>query len=237
MTKLFGSYSTLARGILTRSFVSLTLVFAAVLIATTSPAQKLEMMKIVYRMTGPKIPADAPIAKPISLYRAGESYTRVEYPLDSSHNTQLLRITKEPDDWLINLADKSAKHMLDAGPSFVSRNPILWMPKPPGQPDPDERFKDLEFGNEAKFFLQNHARDLGVRKIDGKDAKSFVMKNGSREVTLFLDAETEKPVQMDVVKDGNPELSIHYLSYETNLEFDPALFEVPQGLKITETKQ
>lgn len=236
MTKSFGSCSILARGVVARLFVSLTLVLAA-LFATTSPAQRIEMTKIVYRMTGPKIAPDAPITKPIAIYRAGEKYTRVEYSPDPSHNTQLLKITKEPDDWLINLADKSAKHMLDAGPSFVSRNPIVWMPKPPGLPDPDERFKDLEFGNEAKFFLQNHARDLGLRKIDGKDAKAFAITNGAREVTLFLDAETEKPLQMDVAKDGEPEISIHYIAYEANLPFDPALFELPQGLKITETKQ
>ena len=86
------------------------------------------------------------------------------------------------------------------------------------------------------FFRQNDPRDLGLRKIDGKDAKAFAIKSGTREVTLFLDPATEKPVQIDVTKDGKPDLSFRYFSYETDLKFDPALFDLPEGLTITEAK-
>ena len=38
---------------------------------------------------------------------------------------------------------------------------------------------------------------------------------------------------MDVTKDGKPDFSICYLFYETDLPFDPSLFEPPPDLKIT----
>ena len=41
---------------------------------------------------------------------------------------------------------------------------------------------------------------------------------------------------MDFTKGGKPDFSIRYLSYETDLPFDPSLFEPPPGLKITESK-
>jgi hypothetical protein len=55
------------------------------------------------------------------------------------------------------------------------------------------------------------------------------IKSGGREVILLVDPATDKPVQMDFTKDGKPDFSIRYLSYETDLPFGPSLFEPPQG--------
>lgn len=206
------------------------------LFVLTSSAQTIDMTKIVFRRAGPGITPDSANAKPTTMYIAGEKYTRVENAPDPVKHTHMLIITKEPDSWMIDLEKHIGRHMLDPGPTFVARNPILWIPKPPGEPDPDKAFQGLEFGNEAAFFRQNSPRDLGIRKIDGKDAKAFAIKSGAREVTLFLDPETEKPLQIDVTKDDKPDFSFRYLAYETNLKFDPALFELPEGLKVTEAK-
>lgn len=223
---------------LRRHFVlHLALVIAATpLFVLPSSAQTLEMTKIVFRRMGPNTAPGSADAKPETIYIAGEKYTRVEGVPDPAQHTHTLIITKEPDMWLINLANHTARHILDSGPTFVARNPILWFPKKPGEPDPDKAFESFEFGNEATFFRQNSPRDLGLRKIDGKDAKAFAVKYGAREVTLFLEPETEKPLQIDVTKDGKPDVSLRYIAYEKNLPFDPALFELPEGLKITEAK-
>jgi hypothetical protein len=210
-------------------------VAAISLSALTSSAQTIEMTKIVFRRIDPKL-ADSSAAKPTTIYLAAEKYTRVENAPDPAQGKQILIITKEPDNWMINLADHTARHVLDPGPTFVARSPIMWHPKPPGEPDPDEAFRGLEFGNEATFFRQNSPRDLGERKLDGKNAKAFAIKSGAREATLFLDPETSKPLQLDVTRDGKADFSISYLSYQTDLPFDPALFELPEGLKITEAK-
>lgn len=231
----FSNY--LACRLVTRAIVPRSFVIAVIaLSASTGSAQTIEMTKIVCRRSGPDVAPDSVDAKPITIYKAGDKYCRREYQSDPAHGTQMLNITKEPDDWSINLADHTAVHRLDRGPTFNVRLHIFWTPKPPGQRDPDEIFRELEFGNEADFFRKNRARDLGLRKIDGKDAKAFTIKSGAREVTLFLDSQTEKPVQIDVIKDGKPEISFHYLTYQSGLPFDPSLFEIPEGLKITEAK-
>ena len=86
------------------------------------------------------------------------------------------------------------------------------------------------------FFRGHKARDLGLRKVEEKDCNALAIKSGAREATLLLDPETGKPVELEVTKDGKPDFSIRYLSYETDLPFDPSLFEPPPGLKITESK-
>lgn len=230
------SISRLGPRVLTEHFV-LHLAFIIVLLSVlTSSAQTIDMTKIVFRRTGPGIAPDSADAKARTIYMAGEKYARIEYPPDASKNNHMLSISKEPDFWIIDLVKRTARHVLDPGPTFVARNPIIWFPPKPGEPDPDQMFQGLEFGNEATFFRQNSPRDLGLRKIDGKDAKAFAIKSGAREVTLYLDPQTEKPLQIDVTKDGKPDITFHYLAYETNLKFDPTLFEPPEGLKITEAK-
>lgn len=220
-----------------RLFVVFALALAAAALSPiTSSAQAIEMTKIVCRFAGPGIAPDTFIAKPITIYKAGEKYSRLEYAPDLANGAHMMGITREPDAWIINRANNTAEHALDPGPSFIARNPILGLPRPGVRPDMDEFFKDLEFGNEGMFFQKNRGRELGPQKIEGKDAKGFALKNGSREVTLFVDPQTEKPVQIDFVKDGKPEFSVRYLSYETGLGFDPALFEIPEGLKVIERK-
>ena len=223
-----------------RLIAGATLLIVTIATAVTCLSQtgemttRLEMTKIVYRRSGPKITPDSAEAKPITIYRAGDKYCRSEASPDPARKMHMLRITKEPDDWIINLADHTGTHRLDAGPTFNVRLPIFWAPKPPGERDPDELFQDLEYGKEKDFFSRNHATDVGLRKVDGKDAKAFSIKTDTREATLLLDPETEKPLQLEVTKAGKPEITFHYTTYETGLSFDPALFELPEGVKITE---
>ena len=205
-------------------------------LAQLSGGQTLEMTKIVVRYTSPTIKPDSFQAQPKTLYRVGGKYSRIEETLDTEKNIQTLIITREPDNWKINLANKTGEHMVDPGPTFNSRMPILWSPKAPGQPDWDKDLVSLEFGNEARYFRQNDARHLGTREVDGKQCKASSIKKGAREIVLLTDPDTEKPVEIDVTNNGKPEFAVHYLSYETGLPFDPSLFELPEGLTIAESK-
>ena len=211
------------------------IIAVAALSVLTSSAQTIEMTKMVVRNISPTIAPNSLIgAKPTAIYRAVEKYLRIEEQSDPAQKN--LIITREPESWMINLADKTAKHIVDPGPTFDARLFIFWLPKQPGEPDPDDGFRGLEFGNEALFFRQHDARDLGLRKVDGKECKALVVKTNTREVTLLLDPETQKPVQIESTKDGKPDFAYRYISYETDLPFDPSLFEPPPGLKITEAK-
>jgi hypothetical protein len=209
------------------------LVTATCFFALGASAQKIEMMKIVYRRVDPAVKPDSVESEPRTLYRAGDKYLRREELANPAEQTHILQITREPEAWVINLMDHTAQHIVDPGPTFNVRAPIFWQQKPSGEPDPDRQLMGLEFGNEELFFRQNKARDLGTKKVDGKECKVFAIKSGGSEVTLFLDAETNKPVQIEAATDGKP-ISYRYLSYETDLPFQPALFEPPSGLKITE---
>jgi hypothetical protein len=228
----------LVRGnVVPRFWIALFVAAAATISAAGSiSGQTIEMMKFVYRLSGPDFEENSSASKAITLYKAGDKYSRIEYPPDPITGDHIVGITKEPDAWTINLDKHTADHVLDAGPTFIARTPVIWSAQKGIGPGIEEFFKELEFGNEASFFQQNHPKDAGTRKIDGKDVKGLSLKNGAREVTLYLDSNTGKPLQIDVVKDGKPEISVHYISYETKLAFDPALFEIPEGLKITDRK-
>lgn len=219
-----------------RNSLSTFILAVTCMCALTSAADELQMTKIVFRRMSPDIAPDSFAAKPRMLYRVADKYSRIEEPPHPEQGIHFLVITREPDSWTINLLDKTARHVIDAGPTFSARTPIVWVPKPSGQPDPDKEFQDLEFGNEVRFFRLHKARDMGLRKVEEKDCNALAIKSGGREVILLVDPATDKPVQMDFTKDGKPDFSIRYLSYETDLPFDPSLFEPPPGLKITESK-
>jgi hypothetical protein len=203
--------------------------------ALTTAADELGMTKIVFRNMRPDITPDSFGAQPKTLYRVGDKYWRLEEAPDPA-GIHTLRITREPDAWVINLLDNTARHIIDPGPTFFARLPIILTPKASGQADSDKEFQDLEFGNEVRFFRGHKASDIGLRKVEEKDCNALAIKSGAREATLLLDPDTGKPVEIEVTKDGKPDFSIRYLSYETDLPFDPSLFEPPQGVKITETK-
>ncbi|MEP7014411.1 MAG: hypothetical protein ABI925_03130 [Verrucomicrobiota bacterium] len=194
------------------------------------------MKKIVYRRVDSGVKPDSVAAKPRTVYLSAAKYMRIEEPPDEAAKTQILKIAREPDFWLINLADHTAQHFLDPGPTFTARAPILWTPKPAGENDPDLQFAGLEFGTEEAFFRQNHGVEAGTRKIDGRECMAFTIKTDARDLTLFVDSATRKPVFLESTKGGKVDFAMHYDSYETNLHFDPALFQPPDGLKITEGK-
>jgi hypothetical protein len=197
------------------------------------------MTKIVFQRLIPDAAPDSFGAKPRTIYVVGDKYWRVEEPPNPERGTHNLSITREPDGWIINLADKTGQHMLDPGPTFIAHLPIVWVPKQNGQSDAeDEEFQELNFGSEVDFFYQHKARDLGLRNVEGKECKALAIKSksGKREVTLLVEPKTEKPVQLDVTKDGKTDFIVHYLSYETDLPFDPSLFQPPPDVKITESK-
>jgi hypothetical protein len=202
----------------------------------TASASEPTMTKIVTRPVGPQVKANSFAAKPKTLYRAGTKYARTEEELDSENNIQALVVVNEPNTWMINLADKTGRHIVDPGPTFSFHAPIVWMLKFQGQPELDPAFKELEFGNELKFFRENGAHDGGARQVDRRSCKTLVLKRGGTTVILFVDAQTEAPFQIDVERDGEPKMSIRYLEYRTGLPFKHSLFEPPQSVKIAEAK-
>jgi hypothetical protein len=206
-------------------------------VSVTAQADEPSITKIVMRLVGPAVKANAFAAKPKTLYRAGTKYARSEEQLDVENNIHALIIVNEPDTWMINLADGTARHIVDPGPTFKFHAPVFWVAKRKGEEDPDKAFKELEFGNELQFFRQNAAQDAGARQVDGESCKALVLKKGTRKLTLLIDQRTEKPVQIDIERTGEANVSVRYLEYQTGLPFQRSLFEPPKGLKMTEANQ
>lgn len=198
-----------------------------------APQSQPRMTKIVCRYFGPQIPPGSPDAQLNTIYRAGDKYERVEQSSDLAQKNPMLQIMSEPDAWFVNLADHTAVHALDKGPDFSVHHCIVWS-QPSHLPDPT--FLDLEFGKEAIFVRQAQVKQIGMRKIENKEAKAFLAKGGDRDVALFFDSVTDKPLRVEVTKNGKPDMAVEYLEYETGLPFDPTLFELPKGIKITEQK-
>jgi hypothetical protein len=201
------------------------LCFSGIARAEEEPA----MTKIVVRMLALSAAGNLVPEKPKTMYVAGEKYARVEELPDAKAGGQKLIVTNEPDSWIINLTDKTAKHLVDSGPKFVTHAPIFWTTS--GQPEPE--FDDLEFGAELKFFGGGRGLDLKPRTLDGRRCKVISIKTGPHEALLFLDPKSEKPYQINLIKFGRLVSAVRYVSYETDIPFKASLFQPPEGIQIT----
>jgi hypothetical protein len=203
--------------------------FAVIGLGNFAQAAEPPITKIVARMILPGVGGETIPAKPKTIYRAGEKYARVEEEPDAAAGSHTLMVTNEPDSWIINLADKTGRHLVDSGPEFVTHAPIFWTIS--GQPEPE--FKELEFGAEMKFFGEGRGRELKPRTVDGQKYKALSIKTGFHEAILLLDPKTGKPFQIDLIKFERLVSSARYLSYETDLPFDASLFQPPKDVQIT----
>jgi hypothetical protein len=149
---------------------------------------------------------------------------------DPKNHMHGLAVISEPDAWMINLFDKSAKHMVDHGPSLDVHLPIF-----PSTTGIKTKLDGLEFGNEVELFKKNNATRASDKVIGGKATDRYDLRVGSSKVTLWTDARSKKPVRISQTKDMQTE-TFEYLSYEDDLAFDPSLFRPPSGLTIGESR-
>ena len=207
--------------------VLILLLFIAHLVAAEP---KPPMTRIEYRGISPKTPADSFGAKPKILYIAGTTYSRTEEQPDPPEGIHGLIVIAEPDIWMVNLIPRTAQHIVDPGPTFNTHHNILDREAP-------KEFSPFEFGKEAEFFRSHHATPLTAQTLDGQRCEVSELRHESYRIVLFVRTDTHKPFYLDVFRDDMPFFSIRYLSYQTNLPFDPALFKAPAGVTITEAKQ
>jgi hypothetical protein len=213
---------------------ALVLTIAAGVCCLGSSPTEPTVTKIVTRPVGQDVRGDSFAAKPKTLYRAGNKYARTEEELDAENNIHALIIVSEPDTWMINLADKTGRHIVDPGPTFNFHAPIVWMPKSQVAPETAPAFKELEFGNELQFFRRNGAQDIGTRQIDKDNCKTLVLERNGLKLTLLVEPGAQRPVQLDIEQSGRATESIRYVEYEVGLPFEHFLFEPPKGVKISE---
>jgi hypothetical protein len=188
------------------------------------------MTKISTREVEPVPDPGSFSAQAKTYWRAGTKYARIAEAEDPKNHIHGLAVISEPDAWMINPFDKSAKHMVDHGPTLDVHFPIF-----PSATGIKTKLDGLEFGNKVEFFTKNNATRTLDEVGGGKATDRHDLRVGSSKLTLWTDARSKKPVRISQTKDMQTE-SFEYLFYEDDLAFDPSLFRPPSGLTIEESR-
>jgi hypothetical protein len=205
------------------------LALLGVLLSASSFAQEppKTMTKLEVAVEGPQIAAGSFAAKPKTMFRAGSRYCRIEEQADTENKIHGLMIINEPDFWMVNLWDKSARHGVDPGPSFNCKMPIF--------ADDSKEVSALEFGLEMDFFRsKDAARHEGV-VLQGKQTTQYQVEIGGSKLALFTYGSPEHPLAVGRVRANSGE--IFWYSGYGEVPFDAKLFTKPEGVKIQEIKQ
>ena len=201
-----------------------TLLVALALLHTAQAQQPPKIMtKVEVFLQSPDIPAGSFATKPKVMYRAGSRYCRIEEALDAENGIHGLAVLNEPDVWMVNLVTKTAKHMVDPGPTLNCHLPIF--------PDTD---KDLEFGLEMEYFKRKGATPQKGPVLQNKSTTLYKIEASDATLAMFTYGTPERPKLVSRVRGDKGE--IFWFTGWGDLPFDPALFTKPQGMKIEEQK-
>lgn len=208
-------------------------IIPAFLLATALCAQQppTAMMKMVVQRAGSDVQRDSFAAKPKTLYRAGTTYCRVEEQPDPANGIHGVVIINEPDMWMVNLADETARHFVDSGPSLICHMP-LFGDRQSGMP---QEIGELEFGREMEFFKSHGAVAQQGPILQSQQTIGYKLQFGDWEVALFTYKDPERPAAVAMFH-GDENFTYYYSGYGT-MAFDATLFAKPSGVKIEEAKQ
>jgi hypothetical protein len=202
--------------------LAISLFSASVILGQQAPKT---MIKISTRVIEPAPKRGSFPAEPRTVWRGGTKYARIAESPDPGNHIHGLVIVSEPDVWMVNLFDKSGKHIIDPGPVLDVHLPVF---------EPVEGAKtkldELELGRELEFFTKNGAKE-SAGEVEGKPSTRHEITINGDKVVLWTDTKSGKPLRVSLVK-GSETQTIAYLAYEDELPFDAALFQPPSGITI-----
>lgn len=189
----------------------------------------IKMIHAIVQMSGSDIPADSFFNKPKHFWRASSRYCRVDEEPDPEKGIHGRMVVNEPDAWLVNLADNTAKHVLDTGPTFNCRLPIFAMDKDMAT----SKIGELEIGHELEFFQVN-----GAKLIDGPklqfEAKYYELHVGDSALRLVERVDIDAPIMIGLLR-GDKMYTARYVLWE-EVPFKEDIFAKLMGVKIEEVK-
>lgn len=209
-------------------FVTFAVVLAAIAVpasAATCAPQKL--VHIVLTDVTPGVAAGSFAAQPRTYYRLGNNKLRIEEAPDQVNGIHGLIVVAEPDIWMINLFDKTGKHVVDPGPTFNAVAPVIAVRGVPA------KLAGLELGCEAEFLAANALTPASTERIGTGDFAVYRMADAGDAIELLERKGTTTPAYARYYHQGKLVLVFHYDVYETGLPADPALFVPPAGVQLS----
>ena len=193
------------------------------------------MTKMMVKVESPEIPKDSFAAQAKRILRAGSAYCRIEENPDLENGIHGLLITSEPDSWMINRLDKTAKHLVDAGPTFNCRLPIFgYSDEIKSEKDANRPLMRLEFGREFEFFKEKSGPAQPGPVMRGRETMVYSVDLEGWHLFLFAAGDPEVPVA--VVRKNEKTREIVWYGEYLQVPFDPALFAQPTGVKMEEIR-
>jgi hypothetical protein len=183
-----------------------------------------KLMRIVTHDVTPSVALESFLRKPKTLYRMGTKYGRVEEPSNPRTGIHLLVVVNEPDVWMVNLRDRTGRHIVDPGPTFNFRAPVF---EKEGMPP---LLETLELGCERAFLKANGAKLGSSDTVRGRRCALHSVELGDFRVALCLDTATEKPMRASVYERNLLLFAMEYDTYQDDLAPDPTLFAQPRGI-------
>ena len=211
--------------------VGIAMVLALILLPRTGVCADTpsKMIHAIVQMSGTDIADESFAAKPKKFWRASNQYCRVDEELDPANGIHGRLVFNEPDAWLINLADQTAKHVIDPGPTFNCRLPIFAFDAETTK----GKIGELEIGRELDFFHTN-----GAKLIDGPklsfEANYYELKIADSVLRLVERVDIHAPILIVLVQ-GDKLYKARYLLWD-EVPFKADLFAKPTGVKIEEAK-
>jgi hypothetical protein len=191
------------------------------------------MLRIEVHREGLDIPVGSFLAKPKAIYRAGNQFCRYEEAEDTANGIHGLMIVNEPDAWMVNLSNKTGRHVVDSGPTLNCRLPIF-VPATP-EPSSISAVQDLQFGYELEFFKKMGAKAEPGPVEQGQNTLQYKVEIGDSKLVMFtVGAPKEHPLAIARALHGKGEVYV-YTSY-SEIPFDTKLFSKPEGIAIEDFK-
>jgi hypothetical protein len=183
-----------------------------------------KMLYVEYRLTGKQVAADSFDAQTKKVWRIGKQYLRFEDAPNPQTKIHGLIIVAEPDIWIIDRNTNKAQYTADPGPNYKIHFPLL-------ASETSEKLRQLEFGGEVEYFLENDAKELPAQEVEGFKCKVLRLEIDDVQVTLFVKAD-RMPLQISV-KSAQYEYALRFLRYEPDRKVDKLLFQLPPGVQVT----
>ncbi len=193
------------------------------------------MTRLVVRLQSPDAPEGSFAAKPKVMFRSGSRFCRIEEAADDEHGIHGLLIVNEPDEWLVNLLPKTARHFIDPGPTFNCRMPIFVFGEDiKSAADLKTPLMDLEFGREIAFFVNNGATPSDGPNLQGKPTKAYTLNVADSQLFLFTNGTPERPVA--IARQHGDVRQVYWYGDYTEIPFDAKIFAPPDGVKVEDVK-